>query len=414
MVGESGLLRAAAAAGVPVAPVVAASDDGGVVGTAFLVMGRVEGETIARRLLRDDEFAVARTRSRGAERGGPGRDPLGSRSARPPTCEPTIPCGSSSGCSTALGQAHPSFELALPVARPAPTARGRPGRGSPAHFRLGNLMVDADGLRAVLDLGSLAHLGDPMEDLGWLCVRAWRFGAAPPGRGDGVVRRAVRRLRGRLRARRSTPRWSGGGRSSAPCAWGVILHPSRPRRTSPGRAARSRWPPSAAASCENEYDALRLIVRRRGRRGGWRAGFGWPAPTAVSDPADDRPARRSGGAEFPRARRHGRDHGAGQLPHHAVAGQRALDRRARAGAGSGLRRRVGAGMGASSRGRTGPRSRPAIRSGEGTTTGSTRFRRAVWNDVVPQAGDRQPRLRGQAPTDRRQVAAPPGGAARAS
>jgi aminoglycoside phosphotransferase (APT) family kinase protein len=23
----------------------------------------------------------------------------------------------------------------------------------------------------------LAHLGDPMEDLGWLCVRSWRFGA---------------------------------------------------------------------------------------------------------------------------------------------------------------------------------------------------------------------------------------------
>ena len=23
----------------------------------------------------------------------------------------------------------------------------------------------------------LAHLGDPMEDLGWLCVNSWRFGA---------------------------------------------------------------------------------------------------------------------------------------------------------------------------------------------------------------------------------------------
>jgi aminoglycoside phosphotransferase (APT) family kinase protein len=30
-------------------------------------------------------------------------------------------------------------------------------------------------VRAVLDW-ELAHIGDPAEDLGWLCVRAWRFG----------------------------------------------------------------------------------------------------------------------------------------------------------------------------------------------------------------------------------------------
>jgi len=42
-------------------------------------------------------------------------------------------------------------------------------------FRNGNLVVGEDGLRAVLDW-ELAHLGDPMEDLGWLCVNSWRFG----------------------------------------------------------------------------------------------------------------------------------------------------------------------------------------------------------------------------------------------
>ena len=42
-------------------------------------------------------------------------------------------------------------------------------------FRLGNLLVGPDGLRAVLDW-ELASLGDPMEDLGWLCTRAWRWG----------------------------------------------------------------------------------------------------------------------------------------------------------------------------------------------------------------------------------------------
>ena len=43
-------------------------------------------------------------------------------------------------------------------------------------FRLGNLMIGTDGVRAVLDW-ELAHVGDPAEDLGWLCVTAWRFGA---------------------------------------------------------------------------------------------------------------------------------------------------------------------------------------------------------------------------------------------
>src|SRR5262249_31949082 len=42
-------------------------------------------------------------------------------------------------------------------------------------FRVGNVMFDERGLTAVLDW-ELAHVGDPLEDLGWLAVRAWRFG----------------------------------------------------------------------------------------------------------------------------------------------------------------------------------------------------------------------------------------------
>ena len=44
-------------------------------------------------------------------------------------------------------------------------------------FRNGNFIVGPDGIRAVLDW-ELAHLGDPIEDLGWLCVKSWRFGIA--------------------------------------------------------------------------------------------------------------------------------------------------------------------------------------------------------------------------------------------
>ena len=44
-----------------------------------------------------------------------------------------------------------------------------------ADFRNGNLMVGPDGLVAVLDW-ELAHIGDPIRDLGWLCTGSWRFG----------------------------------------------------------------------------------------------------------------------------------------------------------------------------------------------------------------------------------------------
>ena len=54
-------------------------------------------------------------------------------------------------------------------------------------FRNGNLMIDESGLVAVLDW-ELAHIGDPMRDLGWLCVNSWRFGySSNPVGGFGAV-----------------------------------------------------------------------------------------------------------------------------------------------------------------------------------------------------------------------------------
>jgi aminoglycoside phosphotransferase (APT) family kinase protein len=42
-------------------------------------------------------------------------------------------------------------------------------------YRNGNIIVDAEGLAGVLDWES-AHLGNPSSDLGWMCVRSWRYG----------------------------------------------------------------------------------------------------------------------------------------------------------------------------------------------------------------------------------------------
>ncbi|HET6794138.1 MAG TPA: phosphotransferase family protein, partial [Acidimicrobiales bacterium] len=56
---EASAMRASGRAGLRV-PEVVVDDDGTHLGTAGLVMGRVEGETIARRILRDDAYAGAR------------------------------------------------------------------------------------------------------------------------------------------------------------------------------------------------------------------------------------------------------------------------------------------------------------------------------------------------------------------
>jgi aminoglycoside phosphotransferase (APT) family kinase protein len=59
-------------------------------------------------------------------------------------------------------------------------------------------VVDEAGLVAVLDW-ELVHAGNPVEDLGWLCTKAWPRGrGAAPGRHRRAVT-ARRRRRGAAR-----------------------------------------------------------------------------------------------------------------------------------------------------------------------------------------------------------------------
>ena len=41
-------------------------------------------------------------------------------------------------------------------------------------FRMGNLMIDGNGIAAILDW-ELAHIGDPAQDLAYICTPSWRF-----------------------------------------------------------------------------------------------------------------------------------------------------------------------------------------------------------------------------------------------
>jgi aminoglycoside phosphotransferase (APT) family kinase protein len=179
---EASVLRAAEAVGVPVPSVVAASTDPAALGAAFVVQTAVEGETIARKILRDEPFAEAR-RLLPAQLGAALARLHGADRDAAPGLEATDQFDYYRRMLDTLGRPHPTFELAfrwLDQHRPVSTAR------TIVHgdFRLGNVIVGPDGLRAVLDW-ELAHIGDPMEDLGWLCVKAWRFGSKQPVAGVG-------------------------------------------------------------------------------------------------------------------------------------------------------------------------------------------------------------------------------------
>ena len=60
MEGEAKLLGAALDAAVPVADAVASSDDPSIIGAPFIVFNRLAGETLGRRILRDDAYVMAR------------------------------------------------------------------------------------------------------------------------------------------------------------------------------------------------------------------------------------------------------------------------------------------------------------------------------------------------------------------
>jgi aminoglycoside phosphotransferase (APT) family kinase protein len=182
--GEAALLEQARAAGVAVPRVRWAEDDPSILGAAFFVMEFVEGETIGRKLLRDARFSAARdalpeqiaealARIHAIDPGAPSLAFLG----RPRADRPPAQVELERYRDILRGMApepHPALELAIRwLAARVP----RPAAHTVVHgdFRMGNLMVDPDGLRAVLDW-ELAHTGDPREDLGWFCVRSWRFG----------------------------------------------------------------------------------------------------------------------------------------------------------------------------------------------------------------------------------------------
>jgi aminoglycoside phosphotransferase (APT) family kinase protein len=176
---EFAAMNVARTAGVTVPEVLALipADDPALPGGG-MVMERVFGETLPRRILRSPELANARATLAarcGTELGrlhaidpaavvqAPIEDRLTKYGAELDRLDPTRPV-----LELARGWLHDS--------RPAP----RNPVLVHGDFRLGNFVIGESGLNAVLDWESV-HVGDRLEDIGWIAVKAWRF------RGPGVI-----------------------------------------------------------------------------------------------------------------------------------------------------------------------------------------------------------------------------------
>lgn len=267
---EAAVLRAAAEAGVPVPTVVADATDGVALESPAIVVERLGGESIARKLLRDDEYAEARPRVAGqcgAILAAIHRIPADAV----PELVASDPVEGTRQMLEQLRQPHPAFELALrwldrhrPAAGPTTVVHG--------DFRTGNLLVDGGGVVAVLDW-ELVHLGHPMEDLGWFCARAWRFGADDrPAGGFGSREElwAAYEAAGGAPVDADEARW---WELLASLRWGVICI----LQASSHWAGITRSMELAAIgrrASENEHDVLALLAPERGA----------PAPT-TADPA---------------------------------------------------------------------------------------------------------------------------------
>ena len=184
---EASLIQAAHTAGVPVPIVrwVLTEEDG--LGRGY-VMSCVEGETLGGRIARGETFAHARTVLAGQCGAA-----LAAIHRIDPAAFPTLKRLAPLEFVTQYLDAYRATEWPRPVFDlafrwlldrcPPPPESPRLVHGD---FRNGNIMVGEDGLRAVLDW-ELAHVADPMEDLGWICANSWRFGVeAKPVGGFGM------------------------------------------------------------------------------------------------------------------------------------------------------------------------------------------------------------------------------------
>src|SRR5262249_19691351 len=128
-----------------------------------------------------------------------------------------------------------------------------------ADFRTGNFMVSAQGLDAVLDW-EFAHWGDPFEDLGWLCVRDWRFGQLAKPVGGIACRAEFYAAYEKASGRQVDPTWVHYWEVTGNVRWAVGSIYQGERYLS-GEESDIELLAIARRAVEMEFEALRLIER---------------------------------------------------------------------------------------------------------------------------------------------------------
>lgn len=172
---EAAILRSLTHTDIPAPHVIHLFPDDDPIGSAY-IMNAIEGETLPQRIFKDPRFepglknfsrqcgaALARLHGTALER------------------VPDLPLG---GAQEQIAQyeailreneiERPVLEMALQWLK-SNIPEGLLPVLVHGDFRMGNLMLDENGLAGILDW-ELCHLGDPREDIGWLCVNSWRFG----------------------------------------------------------------------------------------------------------------------------------------------------------------------------------------------------------------------------------------------
>ncbi|MGW0157730.1 phosphotransferase family protein [Mycobacterium sp. NPDC003323] len=251
---EAAALRRAAAAGAPVPQIIAADDSPAALGNPYLVCDFINGETIVRKIARTlDDGSRARLLRQCAQalaaihRADP--DGIG-LSATDPLTEWRTQLDEMGDTTAVFEYAFRWLEQHRPARTPPVLVHG--------DFRMGNLIVDDNGLAAVLDW-ELTHIGEALDDLAWFCIRAWRFGA-PASLGAGGLGSiedfvGAYEAAGGAAVDRDALRW---WLVAATLRWGVICRYQFERH----RSGQTRSVELAAIGrrvCETEYDLLTLL-----------------------------------------------------------------------------------------------------------------------------------------------------------
>ncbi|GAB1420630.1 phosphotransferase family protein [Anaerolineales bacterium] len=262
------LMSLAHKAGVKVAAMRFLCEDHGVLGSDFLIMDYMPGVSIGSKVIRDEALAAARAvlpEQLAQELAKIHQMEIGPelsflRKPQPGLSPAEQTISHMRGVLDQLRVRNPVWEFLLrwcerylPEESPLSFIHG--------DYRIGNILVDKSGLSAVIDW-EFAHIGDFYEELGYICMRDWRFGKGHlrfAGLSDrDQFLKAYESARGISVNREKVDWWELMGN----IRWGIICHSQADRHLS-GADPSVELASLGRRSVEMQYEALCLVQRMK-------------------------------------------------------------------------------------------------------------------------------------------------------